>query len=135
MTTVSISSNTFVDCTTLIGIRGRPLLRVEVDPLRVSLTTPPDIPSRRLVQVLDNTRQAGSANNVRVIATDKSVAIFWDTHPLVIATLIESQTVNLKLDLRAIGVNLYEDGNTLHVAGSELTGNMITGGGTAIGLG
>jgi hypothetical protein len=38
---VIIGSNRIINCQTLIGVRGRPLVQVSHSPLRLSLTLPP----------------------------------------------------------------------------------------------
>jgi hypothetical protein len=134
LTTVLVGSNRFVDCETLIAIRGLELLRVSTNPLRVSLTTPPDLPSGKIVIVTENQIQ-GPPGDVRVVATDKSVAIFWADAPIVIATLVQPDTVSLRIDLRPIGVNLFDEPASLHIAGNTYSSNTMRGGKVAIGLG
>jgi len=135
MTVVAIGSNHFVDCPTLIAVRQHALLRVATTPLRVSLTTPPDLPSGRIVQVVDNQRVSGSDANVRVVASDKSVAVFWGEAPLAIATLLDETTVSLRVDLRLIGMSLFDDAVGLHVGKNLFAGNQIANASTAIALG
>jgi len=130
---VLIGSNQFTDCVTLVSIRDRPLLSVAVDPLRVSLTTPDDLPSGRSVRIVANEGDAG--DDVRVVATDRSVAVFWRDAPLVIATLVRAGVVSLKLDLRPLGINIYDDGNALWIAGEQWEGNAFNSASTAIILG
>ena len=134
-TKVIVGSNHFVDCQTIIALRQHALLRVVTDPLRVSFTTPPDLPSKRTVQVVDNERRPESDASVRVVTSDRSVAIFWDEAPLAIATLLESATVSVRLDLRPIGINLFEDALGLHVGANLFARNIVVGSETALVLG
>ena len=135
MTEVVLSSNRFVDCDAIVAIQQQELLRVHTSPLRVALTTPPDLPSGRSVQVVDNVKLAESASNVRVVTSDSSVAVFWDETPLVIATLLAEAMVSLRVDLRPIGINLFDDANGLHVGSNIFAGNWIAGASTAVALG
>ena len=96
--------------------------------------TPPDLPSGRSVQVVDNVSQPESALSVRVVGGDKSVAVFWDETPLVIATSLAESLVSLRVDLRAIGINLFDDADGLHIGGNTFAGNLVSGASTAIAL-
>ena len=135
MTTVVLGSNHFVDCSTLIAVRQHALLRVAVSPLRLSVVTPPGLPSGRAVHIVENERKPESDASVRVVVSDKSVAVFWKEAPLAIATLLDESTVSLRLDLRPIGINLFDDGQALHLANNVFAGNVLSGSPTAIVLG
>jgi len=135
MITVVLGSNHLVDCENILAIRQHPLLRVTTKPLRVSLTTPPDLPSARGVQVVDNEVREGSDAKVQVVKSETSVAVFWGEVPLAIATALDQTTVSLRLDLRPIGINLYDDAAGLHAGGNKFSGNEIAKFQTAIGLG
>ena len=134
MTDVILGTNRFVDCDAIVAIRQHELLRVFTSPLRVSLTTPPDLPSGRSVQVVDSDSQLQSAANVQVVIGDRSVAIFWDETPLVIATLLGESLVSLRVDLRQIGINLFDDDNGLNIGSNLFAGNWVSGASTAISL-
>jgi hypothetical protein len=129
VTIVAIGSNHFIDCPTLIAVRQHALLRVAATPLRVSLTTPPDLPSGKMVH------QCDSDSNVQVVASDKSVAVFWGEAPLAIATLLDEATVSLRIDLRPIGISLFDDALGLHVGDNVFAGNQVANAPTAIALG
>ncbi|MBI5485971.1 MAG: hypothetical protein HY905_01420 [Deltaproteobacteria bacterium] len=135
MTTVVLGTNRFVDCATLIAVQQHELLSIAVSPLRVSLTTPPGLPSGRVVNVVENRRQPESDPAVRVVASDTSVAIFWEESPLAIATVLDPSTVSLRLDLRSIGIDLFDDGRAVHLAGNLFSGNLFSGSRTVIALG
>jgi hypothetical protein len=132
MTDVVLGSNRFVDCRVIVAIRQHDLLRVATSPLRLSLTTPPDLPSGRSVQVVDSANQPSSAPSVKVISGDKSVAVFWEEAPLVIATLLAESLVSLRADLRSIGINLFDDAEGLHIGTNLFAGNWLSGASTAI---
>ena len=133
MSVVLLGGNRFIECQSILAYRGKPLLRVEVDPLRVDLATPDDLPSRRAVRV---GRDGGSLDeNVRVVATPRSFAIFWRDYALTVATLLEVDTVHLKLDLRPLGVRIFDDLDGLHVGTNVFSGNEVSGAAVAINLG
>ena len=132
MTEVVVGSNRFVDCDAIIAIRQHVLLRVAAAPLTVSLTTPPDLPCGRTVLVVDNVSQPASAPSVRVVRSDTSAAVFWDESPLVIATMLTESIVSLRVDLRPIGINLFDDANGLHIGANLFAGNWVSGASTAV---
>lgn len=133
MSAVILGGNRFVDCGSLLVHRGVPLLRVEFDPLRVELRTPENLPSGRLARV--DPAGHGPEDHVRVVATSQSFAIFWDDDALVLATLLDAQTVHLKLDLRPLGINIYDDPSGLHIGGNLFSRNAVSGAAAAISLG
>ena len=137
MITVALGTNHFVGMPTILGFRQEAVLRVDLDPLRVTLKTPPAMPLRRVVRVADNQRGEGSDEKVRVVTSETSVAVFWDETPLAIATLLNETTVSLRLDLRTIGLNVYEDALGFHVGNILLSTSTFQGNGlgTAISLG
>lgn len=134
MTRVVLGSNHFVDCADILAIRQHSLLRVSADPLRISLTTPPDLPSVGAVQVIDNQSRSGSDPKVRVVQSETSVAVFWHEAPLLIATALGDGAVSLRLDLRPLGINLYDDTLGLHLGSNRIAGNQIANCSTAIAL-
>ena len=136
-TTIILATNRLVDCRTLVGLREQPLLSIALDPLRVTLRTPRDLPSGRSVVIEENVNHSAdeeAVRAVRVIADAQSVGIFWDESPLVIATRLDPATVHLKIDLRHLGINLYDDVDGLHVGGNVLARNNLANCETAISL-
>jgi hypothetical protein len=87
------------------------------------------------VHVVDNDVLADPEGNVRVVASDKSVAVFWQEDPLAIATLFDKDKVHLRLDLRPIGMNVFDDALGLQAGSNRFAGNTIAGASTAIALG
>ncbi|MGH7434304.1 MAG: hypothetical protein ACRENE_01355 [Polyangiaceae bacterium] len=135
MTTVLFGSNRFVDCSTLIASGGQAVLRVLTGPLRVTLATPPNLPSGRTVKVSDNVRGAESSPKVQVVKSDTAVAIFWDQSPLVIATQLEPDVVSLRADLRSVGINIFDDAAGLHVGGMQFRNSGVVNASVAFQLG
>ena len=134
MADVVVGTNRFVDCDAIVAIRQHELLRVSTSPLMVSLTTPPEFSSGLSVQVVDSVSQPESVANVQVVTGDKSVAVFLDETPLVIATLLGESLVSLRVDLRPIGINLFDDVHGLHIGTNLFAGNWVSGASTAIAL-
>ena len=120
-----LGGNEFIDCHSLVSIRGTPLLRVSLSPLRIELTIPPDLP------------KPPTQLELRHVTTERSDAVFTSVnHAVAIATVLDSKTntVHLRLDLRPIGINIYDDVSGLHVGTNLFSGNVVKGAGTAINL-
>lgn len=84
-------------------------------------------------EVKEKGEEAGS--NPRVVASQTNVSIFWNAALLVSATLLDRETVHLKIDLRRVGIHIYDDPAGLHVGQNTLTGNSFANCATAIALG
>jgi hypothetical protein len=133
MSTVVLGQNRFVDCDVILGYKGEPLLRVALDPLRVELTTPPGVRSVQIHVDPNGGNQPADAP-LRVVRSQDSFAIFWNEQALVVATLLDTQTAHVKLDLRPLGINIYDDFRGLHIGSNTFTGNEIRRTATAIAL-
>lgn len=132
MTTVSIGSNVFENCEAILGFGNVIGLRVETNPLRVTLNTPKH-PKTGLQLSVD--RNVGSEGLVSIVASDRSVGIFYQKQPLVLATEIGGDAVNVRLDLRAAGLNIFDDGTDLRIGSNRFSGNYFADSQTAIQLG
>ena len=137
-TTALLGSNRFTDCRTLIAWRGHSLLEVELNPLRVTLRTPRDQANVQRLEVVENQlREAPdqALDAVQIIAAPPSVAIFWKGDPLVIALQLDAAQVRVRLDLRPLGLNVFNDGEHLMVGGNSLVNNVVEQCETAVGIG
>ena len=135
MSVVLLGGNRFVECQNILAYQGHSMLQVAVDPVRVDLATPDNLPSRRAVRVDRDARSP--EGNVRVVATPQSFAIFWQDYALALATLLdaETETVHLKLDLRPLGINIYDDPDGLHIGTNVFSRNEVSHAAVAINLG
>jgi len=131
VSTVLLGSNRFVDCGSILSFKGTPVLAVKLEPLRAELTTPEQPP---LVHVHVNHEHSSPNDHVKTVATPRSFAIFWDDHALTLATLLDDLTIHLKLDLRPLGINIYDDPQGLHIGQNVFTGNVVKDCATAINL-
>lgn len=132
MSTVVLGGNRFIECQSILAYRGTPVLQVAVEPLRVDLVTPENLPSRRVVRIGPN--ESNPPNDVRVVATDKSFAIFWRHYAIAVATLLDPETVHLRIDLRPLGIKIYDDLDVLHIGTNTFSGNEIRNAFAAINL-
>ncbi len=131
MTTVLVDGNKFIDCLAILAYKGTPMLRVITDPLRVELETPQS--ASQVVRV--DSDGACPSDRLRVVATPRSHAIFWDEHALTIATELAAGTIHLALDLRPLGIKIYDDYHGLHIGQNVFSGNVVTGAAAVINLG
>lgn len=124
--TVILGGNRFIDCQNILSYKGQPVLRVRTSPLHVEINPPPDIPGVPNPVVLRNVQ---SERSFGVFTTgDRAVAL---------ATLLdpEKQIVHLTLDLRPLGMNIYDDPQGLHVGSNLFSMNVVDRAATAINLG
>lgn len=137
-TTVHLGTNVLRDCETLIGLKEHALLRVKTDPLRVTLSTPPDTAPETRVQIVDNIDQdqapGKGEDQTRITAGRDTITIVRRDIPLLVATMTDQSNVLLRLDLRPLGIQIYDDAYGLHVGGNQLAKNQIEQCMVAIGL-
>ena len=122
--TVILGGNRFVDCQNILSHKGNLVLRVRMSPLHVEINPPPDIP--------------GDSNPVVHVNSERSCGVFTTSDRAVaLATLLdpEREIVHLTLDLRPLGMNIYDDPQGLHVGNNLFTMNVVEGAVTAISLG
>jgi hypothetical protein len=133
MSVVLLDGNRFVECESILAYKGAPVLRVRFEPLRVELTTPERVPAHRRVRVDESGGEPKIM--VRIVRTAESFAVFWQDHALVLATLLEPGTAHLKLDLRPLGMVIYDDVDGLHIGRNVFAGNVVSHSAAAINLG
>ncbi len=134
VTTVVLGLNRFVDCVTLIALGNAPLLSVTTAPLRLTLVTR-DATSKRVVHIVDNQQRADCSSEVKVIASDRSVSVFWNETPLATAVELDGSTVSLRADLRPVGINIFDDVAGLHLGEMHFAGHTIRDAQTVFQLG
>jgi hypothetical protein len=138
VTTVLLGANRFTGFTTILGWRGRPVLRIEED-AAVYLWSPDELlPTAIRVRVTSDAVQEADSPVLIVRASDKtSCGLFLKSsdHALVLATALGSSRVHVRLDLRPLGLVVYDDLDGLHIGGTRIAAQNIEGTGTAIWLG
>lgn len=131
---VILGGNSFIDCQTLVAYQEQAILRVLLDPVRVALNTPTDVPTVRHL-VVDEKSAIYPADAGRVVAGDLCFAFIANDVTIVVAILAEQETVHLRLELRPFGMNIYDDVNGLHIGGNAFRGNEIRNAAIGINLG
>jgi hypothetical protein len=119
---VILGGNNLIDCPTLLAYRGAPVLRVLFNPFHLELNVPEDVPGPPPAVL-------------RHVSTERSDAIFaGGDQAVAIATLLDPETAHLHLDLRPLGINIYDDLSGLHVGNNLFSGNVVQGAAVAINL-
>lgn len=132
--TVILGGNSFIDCQILLAYQGRPIVRVLLDPVRVALSTPNDVPKVRHLN-LDEKGHVHPADAGHVVAGDRCFAFIANDVAVIVAILANQETIHLRLELRPFGMNIYDDVNGLHIGANAFKGNEIRNAATAINLG
>ena len=132
MSTVLLGRNRFVECESILAYKGTPILKVGFDPLRLELATPEGVLSRA---VRVDQKGRSPEDRVRIVATPQSFAVFWENEALAVATLLDAETAHLKLDLRTLGINIYDDPDGLHIGQNIFSENVVSHSAVAINLG
>ena len=130
--TVILGGNRVVDCPTILAYEGTPVLRVVLGPLRIEFQTPSKLRIGRPI-VVD---EAGvhPPDAAATVVTDRSFSVFSGDHAILIATLLDADTVHLKLDLRPVGMNIFDDVAGFHVGQNVFSGNEVRNCAVAINL-
>ncbi len=129
---VLLGRNRLVGCESVLAYRGLPIVTVRFDPLRVELNTAGRSSPLRTVRVDQENERTG--NRVRTVATPRSFAILWGERPLAVATLLDAETALLKMDLRPLGLPVYDDDDGLHIGKQVFAGNVVNHPAVAINL-
>lgn len=125
--TVILGGNRFIDCQSIFSFKGQSMVRVLLDPLRVQIDPPPDLPAIP--------HEGQKPLGLREVATDRSYALFRGDRAVAIATLLDADEVHLTLDLRPLGIIIYDDADGLHIGDNLFSKNTVQGVGSAISLG
>jgi hypothetical protein len=118
-------------------LKEQPLLQVALSPLRISLKLPHGLPTPVSFEIKENVQTGediASNPDVRIVTSENNVSIFWKDLLLVSATLLDQGTVHLKLDLRPIGIAIYDDPEGLHIGANLMAHSSFVGCMTAISL-
>jgi hypothetical protein len=131
VTTIIIGSNRFVDCGSIIRLGASDIVRVQPDPLRLDFDVPA-FENRGAFAVKENVAQT---EGLRVIAGPSTTSLFLGEFALVAATQLATDIIHLHLDLRPIGLNIFDDGKTLFVGPMQFTESGMQGAACAVQLG
>jgi hypothetical protein len=126
--------NDFIDCVALLG-NSVVLQVLSPSPVRINFSLPASPLTPVPVEIRDNVVVTG-ADHIRVFSeSHDSVAVIWQSLPILMAQQISADTVLLHTDFRPLGIAIFDDGAGLHVGSGILSGNNFTGCSIGIALG
>ena len=132
MTSILAGTNRFIDCESLIALGGSPVLRVQPNPLRVSLMLPEGDERLAPVAVVENSVEADGA--ARVDVSESAVSIYYRDQLVLSAILVKGGEIALVLDLRPLGLSVFTEATSLRVGSSRFVRNNFIGVEAAINL-
>ncbi len=131
---VVLGGNEFIDCESILVAKGEPVLSVRTIPLTITIQTPKAWPPPQAMTVVANDvppHQEG----VRVVRGNVSVCVVFHDFPMLFAVSERPDRVLLRIDLRPIGINVFDDAQGLHIGENFFRGNRISNAAAAISLG
>jgi hypothetical protein len=124
MNTVLMGLNRFENCRILIMWREHPVLRAEAGLSSLQLDTTGLGEKIRPVRVEG---QNVVGDDCRLIASDAGKTVLVRDQAILLATRIDEHTLHIKLDLRPLGLNIFDDVAGLHVGRNVMASNSFTG--------
>lgn len=132
MTIVELGTNRFVDCRTILSHQGTDILAVQLTPLRVTLRAPAEAGG---YSVAIDAGKVENGDGVTTLADERSFSVFVGERLVLVALLRTCDTVHVKLDLRPLGLVIFDDIDGLHIGPNTFSKNEISGADVAIALG
>lgn len=135
MTTVLLGTNSFVDCGAILSFSEDAQLTVALSPLRLSFSTPKR--SGVVPLVLEgNVLMPGSDPGSRIVAVSTNTVVLHHRDvPILTAVTLSEEILEMRIDLRPLGISVFDDAQGLHVDGSTLARNTVTRCAVAIAIG
>lgn len=121
---VRLGTNQFDDCKHILAFRGQPLLSVGVDSdLQLLITLHLDDEAQPCkITVRDNQVQRGPVT----VEVGPKISITCQGHTVLTANL-SGGSVELDVDFRPFGLNVFSDTVGLHIGGALLSANAFRG--------
>ena len=132
---VVLGGNEFVDCENILAAGGEPLLSIRTAPLSVTFRTPKVWSQSPAVTIVANEVTPPPQDGVHVVRDATSVSVVLRGFPMLVAIGEGKDRVLLRLDLRPLGINVFDDAEGLHLGSNTFRGNRISNAATAISLG
>ncbi len=131
---VVLGGNEFVDCENILAASGEPLLSIRSTPLSITFRTPRAWPQSPAVTIVAN-EVTSPQDGAHVVRDATSVSVVFRGFPMLVAISEGQDRVLLRLDLRPLGINVFDDAEGLHIGGNSYRGNRISNAATGISLG
>jgi hypothetical protein len=137
--TVRIGSSRFQDCRSIISYMDRPMLQLEADPIRATVRMPPERGIPPTIAIEENRfvspPVAPESQGLRLKSDLNSLALTLNDVPLLMATLVDRETIVARIDFRPVGINIFDDAEGLHIGANILRGKHFSHSASAIDLG
>lgn len=119
-----------------MAVRGEPLLSVATGPLRVTLNTPAGWPGAQEISIHENELKPGQPD-ARLMKADHAIVLLVREVPVLVAMADPDHPheVLVRLDLRPIGIQLFDDADGLHLGTNLYSRNRVSNASTAVTLG
>lgn len=123
MKSIYIGTNLIEDCANPLVISGIPLFSYKSDSEGIKITfNVSSPPANTTIQIEENKVLKGSVN---IKIDKKSAVIRLGDKNIFELIVVADDSVKINLDLRPIGLLIYNDENTLYVGGARLSSNVI----------
>lgn len=135
--------NRFIDCVDLLAWKDRSVLRVSAAPIRIDLritSAVSEVPGTEL-EISENRAVSSAPHEVSVNRSPNAVALLWTALPILMAqdigvdSISQHQMVLLRVDLRPLGMNVFDDAAGIHVGGDLIARTAFSRCSRAITLG
>jgi hypothetical protein len=126
MNSVLMGLNRFINCRTIIAWHEHPLLKAEAGLPSLQLDTTKVGERVRSVRI-EGQNVAVGKEDFRLITSEAGTVLFGGDQAILIATQIDEHTLHIKLDLRPLGLNIFDDVAGLHIGGNTWAHNSVTG--------
>jgi len=127
-----------IDCVALLSWEERLVLVVNGPPIKIDLTAQPPLSSIG-INIRQNNYVGVQSGFLRILSTPdpeqpNAVTMLGGDRLVLFAHAPTVGEVLLHVDLRPIGINIFDDANGIHIGDSTLAGNTFQGVSTAITL-
>ena len=126
MNSVLMGLNRFDNCRTLIAWGEHPVLKAEAGLSSLQFDTTGLGEKIRAVRVEGQNVTVGK-EVLSLVASDATTVLFGGNQAILIATRIDEHTLHIKLDLRPLGLNIFDDIAGLHVGRNVIASNSFNG--------
>jgi hypothetical protein len=136
--TVFWGGNRMVDCVSLLSWREHLVLAVVGLPIKIDLAAQPPLASVG-INIRQNRDLGTQSGFLRILATPdaeqpNAVTMLGGDRLVLFAHAPFPDEIVLHVDLRPIGMNVFDDADGIHIGDSTLAGNTFQGVSTAITL-
>jgi hypothetical protein len=124
MNSILMGLNRFENCRTLIAWGEHPVLKAEAGLSSLQFDTTGLGARIRPVRIEGQNVTVGK-EDFHLVTSDSGTVLFGGDQAILFATQIDEHTIHIKLDLRPLGLNIYDDVTGLHIGGNTMAKNAF----------